>query len=104
MRLAQMKESLFAALLGALVAGCGSWLAFGTDKVTRDEMSRHVADRSPWVLERGEVLSTLRTNGDKLVELESRVRQLLDAQVQLMVEVKLTSQKVDRLLQEKDNR
>lgn len=101
MSMKQMRESVFAALLGAVVAGCGSWLMFAQDKITREEMQEHVAQRSPWVIERGEVQSTLRAAALKLEELDTRLRQLVEAQVQLMVELKLTSQKVDRLL-EKD--
>ena len=82
MSMKAIRENIFAALLGAVVAGAGGWIAFGRDVVTRQELDAEL----------GRVESTL-------AETKTALKQLLEAHVQLMVEVKLTSQKVDRLLE-----
>lgn len=97
-----VKEMVLGALLGIVVTGSGSWLVFGADKVTRQEMREHVENNSPWARERGGVLSSLRSVEAQVEALRAKLDQVAEAQVQMLVELKLTSQKVDRLLNQKE--
>jgi len=60
----------------ALLTGAASWLAFGQDKVTRQEMTDYVADRSVRAVDFVRVEEVVKKNAEHIATLQASVKEL----------------------------
>lgn len=104
-------QAAVACLMTSLLTGIGAWLAFGHQQATRadlesmrSEMRDFVAERSPWTIERGEVLAAVHTNAGQIAVLSDDVQRLVDSQHALMIDQRVLLTKVEAMLGESLNR
>lgn len=89
-----------ATLLATVVTGASAWLAFGQDKVTRDEMRWYSENQSPWTRDKGEVMSQVKTSQTMGSRLETTVDKLAAQVSELVAEQRVLNEKISRLLNE----
>lgn len=91
-------QTLTGILFSAILTGSGCWLLFGSDAVTRNEMTNYVQSQSPWVRERGEISAGIKSNQTSISKIETAVDRLITSQQELIVEQRVLITKVDELL------
>ena len=87
-------------LVSMVITGAAAWLVFGQDKVTRGEMIDYVQNQSPWIVDRGEIRSNIRTNTSHVEKLGASIDKLVAAQRELLVEQRVLVSKFDQLVEE----
>lgn len=79
-------QSVAVALFSAFIASAGCWLAFGANRISRQEMTEYVRER-------------VQQSRNNIAKIEGTLEKVLTAQQQLIIEQRVLMTKVDKLLE-----